>query len=82
MKKALKQKGEESMSKDMCKALDDLYNAGKDEGRDEGREEGLKACVEILQELGMSLENVAAKLQVKFSMDKKTAMKYAKDFWV
>ena len=40
--------------------------AGREEGRKEGVEEGAKASIEMLQELGISREEVQTKVREKF----------------
>lgn len=52
---------------DMCQAIKEMIEDGRQEGRLEGRQEGIKAFIELCQELGISKEDTLRKLQEKFT---------------
>lgn len=53
---------------DMCQAIKEMIEDGRQEGRLEGRKEGIKAFIESCQELGISKEDTLLKLQEKFTL--------------
>lgn len=63
--------------RNMCKALEDI----KQEGREEGREEGVQALIKTCQELKVSYEVTMSKVQDNFQMDDETAKEYMDKYW-
>lgn len=63
--------------KNMCKALEDI----KQEGREEGREEGVHALIKTCFELGVSYEDTTEKLKDNFRIDSKRAQEYMNQYW-
>lgn len=74
---------------DMCKALEDLRQEGIDIGvergmklgEERGVEQGVTRFIEAFQEMGMSYEDTARKLQEKFSLTEEDAEQKMKACW-
>ena len=54
---------------------------GVEEGRKEGVEEGAKASIEMLQELGISREEVQTKVQEKFLASDEIVKEWMSKYW-
>lgn len=54
---------------------------GKEEGIEEEREEGIRYMIEILQELGQSVDYVKEKLKEKYSLSEKEAQEKQQLYW-
>ncbi len=65
---------DEKEDKNMCKALEDLYNDGVTEGRLEGKEETIKNTIALLKSLNMSDEEIKEKLISYFDYDERQAL--------
>jgi len=69
---------------DMCQAIKEMIEDGRQEGRLEGRlegrQEGIKAFIELCQELGISKEDTLRKLQEKFAL-MEPAEVYLEKYW-
>ena len=61
---------------DMCQAIKEMI----EDGRQEGRQEGIKAFVELCQELGIPKEDTLLKLQEKFTLTE-PAEAYLERYW-
>ena len=55
--------------------------AGREEGRKEGVEEGAKASIEMLQELGISREEVQTKVREKFLASDEIVKEWISKYW-
>ena len=55
--------------------------AGREEGRKEGVEEGAKASIEMLQELGISREEVHTKVREKFLASDEIVKEWISKYW-
>ena len=55
--------------------------AGREEGRKEGVEEGAKASIEMLQELGISREEVQIKVREKFLASDEIVKEWISKYW-
>lgn len=66
---------------DMCKALEDLRQEGIDIGVEQGVEIGVTHFIEAFQEMGMSYEDTAKKLQEKFNLTEEDAEQKMKACW-
>ena len=64
-KSIIKQGLENKEGVNMCKALENLENQGKQKGLEIGREEGKLEAAKVMIENGMDLEFVAEKLNLK-----------------
>ena len=65
---------------DMCQAIKEMIEDGRQEGRLEGRQEGIKAFIESCQELGISKEDTLRKLQEKFALEESVG-EYMEKYW-
>ena len=57
------------------------HKEGKEEGRKEGRKEGVEALILTLQELSLSRDAVAEKLQERFELSGQEAEEYVNLYW-
>lgn len=62
---------------DMCKALEDLY----EEGREKGIEEVVQLAIETCGELGLSKEDTISRLKQKLKLSGKAAESYLDKYW-
>ena len=62
----------------MCKALEDMV----EEGRQEGRQEGIRVLIETLQGLSYSGADVAKTVKERFALSDEDTEKYLKLYWV
>lgn len=58
-----------------------LRSEGKEEGIEEEREEGIRYMIEVLQELGQSVDYVKAKLKEKYSLSEEEAQEKQQLYW-
>lgn len=58
-----------------------LRSEGKEEGIEEEREEGIRYMIEVLQELGQSVDYVKAKLKEKYSLSEEGAQEKQQLYW-
>lgn len=76
------EKGEE---RDMCQAIDELIEDGRQEGLSQGISQGLsqgiKAMIQVCTEFGLSREETMEKLKSKFSISEGKAKEYLKTYW-
>lgn len=61
----------------LCSALEELKN----KGREEGREEGIAALIEAYQEFGRSKEETGNKVMEKFSLDREKVQVLMDQYW-
>lgn len=78
IRQALEQKGRDM---NMCSALEELKNKGREEGREEAREEGIAALIEACQEFARSREETRNKVMEKFSLDQEKAQALLDKYW-
>lgn len=77
IRKTYKEKG----GHDMCRAIKEMIEDGRQDGRQEGRQEGIQALVETCKELGITKETTLSKLQEKFALGD-SAEEYLERYWI
>ncbi len=89
----MKQNQNEEGTYNMCKALEDLFEEGRQEGKQEGKLEGkleglqegkrsgIIAFLELCQEFGMNRETATERLAQKFGFEKSVAERNVAKYW-
>ena len=74
----MKQNQNEEGTYNMCKALEDLFEEGRQEGIQEGK---LVAFIELCQEFGMNRETATERLAQKFGFERSAAEMNVAKYW-
>lgn len=77
----MKQNQNEEGTYNMCKALEDLFEEGRQEGEREGLRSGIIAFLELFQEFGMNRETATERLAQKFGFEKSIAERNVAKYW-